>query len=57
MKSWANHIRGATAIAQIRGREQLQTDIGRAMFAHLRTQIVRITYQSKTPRFNIFIVD
>lgn len=40
MKSWANHIVGATAIIQVRGRDQLQSDTGRRLFRFLRAQIV-----------------
>ena len=40
MDSWANHIIGATTLIHIRGRDQLQSDIGRRLFRFLRLQIV-----------------
>ncbi|TKA71325.1 hypothetical protein B0A49_05369 [Cryomyces minteri] len=40
IKSWANHVNGATAIVRLRGIEQLQTKVGNYMFVYLRTQIV-----------------
>jgi len=39
LKAWTSHINGATAIAKVRGRNQLQTQIGRHIFTHLRTQV------------------
>jgi hypothetical protein len=41
MKSWTKHITGAAAILSLRGKKQLQTPIGRHLFVHLRTQLVR----------------
>ncbi|CAD6572298.1 MAG: hypothetical protein ASARMPRED_005228 [Alectoria sarmentosa] len=40
MRSWANHVSGATAIARLRGVDQLRTKIGRNIFASLRVQIL-----------------
>ena len=40
MRSWTNHINGASAIARLRGTAQLRTKIGRTIFAILRIQIV-----------------
>lgn len=40
LKAWTNHINGATAIAKVRGQDQLQTPIGRQIFTHLRTQVL-----------------
>ena len=40
MRSWANHVSGASAIARLRGTDQLRTEIGRKIFATLRVQIV-----------------
>ncbi|KAL2050410.1 hypothetical protein ABVK25_009382 [Lepraria finkii] len=45
LKSWANHIHGAIAIMRMRGREQLQTVVGRHIFAYLRNQIVIDCFQ------------
>lgn len=42
LKSWANHIHGAEAIARIRGREQLQSPMGRQIFCYLRNQLVSV---------------
>ncbi len=42
MRSWANHVNGASAIARIRGTDQLRTEIGRKIFATLRVQIVSL---------------
>lgn len=40
MRSWANHVSGATAIARLRGTDQLRTPIGRNIFSSLRVQIL-----------------
>ena len=40
MRSWVNHVQGATAIARLRGTDQLRTATGRMIFVSLRTQIV-----------------
>lgn len=40
MKSWVSHISGATEIARVRGRDQLQTEIGRRVFQDLCGAIV-----------------
>ncbi|KAK0507284.1 hypothetical protein JMJ35_010322 [Cladonia borealis] len=40
LRSWTNHIHGAKAIARIRGREQLQSPLGRQIFSYLRNQLV-----------------
>lgn len=40
MRSWANHVNGATAIARLRGTDQLRTVTGRKIFISLRGQIV-----------------
>lgn len=40
MKSWVSHISGATEIARVRGRDQLQTEIGRRVFQDLSGAIV-----------------
>ncbi|KAJ5167337.1 uncharacterized protein N7482_006118 [Penicillium canariense] len=37
---WTNHITGATALLDLRGTEQLKTEIGLRLFLHLRYQIV-----------------
>lgn len=40
LKSWAKHIVGAAALIQIRGQDQMQSDVGRRLFRFLRAQIV-----------------
>ncbi|KAL2042764.1 hypothetical protein N7G274_004523 [Stereocaulon virgatum] len=40
LKSWVNHINGATAIMRLRGKASLQTVVGRHLFSLLRIQIV-----------------
>lgn len=40
MKSWVSHISGATEIARVRGRDQLQTEIGRRLLQELCGAIV-----------------
>lgn len=40
MKAWCNHVEGAIVLLQLRGEEQLQTEIGRRLFVQLRIQIV-----------------
>ncbi|OKP10431.1 hypothetical protein PENSUB_4155 [Penicillium subrubescens] len=37
---WTNHITGATALLDLRGPEQLKTEIGLRLFLHLRYQII-----------------
>lgn len=39
--SWTNHIRGAVALLELRGVEQLQDPDGLQLFLQLRYQIVR----------------
>lgn len=38
---WAKHIRGATALLQLRGNEQFRSPVGITLYLHLRSQIVR----------------
>ena len=40
MTAWENHIAGATTLLKIRGKEQLQTELGRRLFFSVRNQIV-----------------
>lgn len=40
LDTWTEHIIGATAIAQIRGRKQAQTATGRLIFHYLRNHVV-----------------
>lgn len=40
MKSLNKHVNGAEALLQLRGKQQLETVLGRDLFAHIRTQVV-----------------
>lgn len=40
MRSWVNHVNGATAIARLRGTDQLRTKVGRKIFENLLLQIL-----------------
>ncbi|KAH7403214.1 hypothetical protein BKA64DRAFT_641219 [Cadophora sp. MPI-SDFR-AT-0126] len=40
MVTWTRHITGASALLQVRGKEQLSTPTGYQLFIHLRTQII-----------------
>jgi Fungal specific transcription factor domain len=40
MKSWSNHVNGAAALVQLRGRQQLNTGVGRALFLQTRHSLV-----------------
>ncbi|KAH6720846.1 hypothetical protein BKA61DRAFT_471346 [Leptodontidium sp. MPI-SDFR-AT-0119] len=40
METWTRHITGASALLQLRGKEQLRTPIGYHLFIHLRTQVI-----------------
>ncbi|CZT44530.1 related to negative acting factor [Rhynchosporium secalis] len=40
METWERHITGASALLQLRGKEQLRTLIGYHLFIHLRTQVI-----------------
>lgn len=44
MKAWANHVRGAIALAQMRGDAQFESETGRRIFTHLRNQAVGSPY-------------
>lgn len=52
MRSWANHINGASAIARIRGTDLLRTYEGREVFATLRVQIVSQEVQGQRDALN-----
>ena len=40
VKAWSEHINGAMALVTLRGKEQLESEIGLKLFYHLRTQIL-----------------
>ena len=43
MLAWGSHIEGAIYLVKLRGREQLQTKLGREMFIATRVQMVSIS--------------
>ena len=47
MRSWSNHVNGASAMARLRGMDILRTSIGRKVFAVLRNQIVSHSFQGQ----------
>jgi hypothetical protein len=49
MKSWLKHIKGATALLDLRGEEQLDSEFGRTLFIQARTQIISGCYQTRSP--------
>ena len=49
MKSWLKHINGATALLELRGEAQLESEFGRTLFAQARTQIIAGCYQTRSP--------
>jgi hypothetical protein len=49
MQSWLQHATGATALLALRGEEQLDTDLGRALFAQTRSHIIAGSIQTRTP--------
>lgn len=55
MKSWLNHIKGATALLALRGEEQLESEFGRTLFIQARTSIISGCYQTRTPIPNIIV--
>lgn len=40
MRDWLKHVRGASALLDFRGREQLGTPLGRRLFRDSRAQIL-----------------
>ncbi|KAF2814622.1 uncharacterized protein BDZ99DRAFT_181049 [Mytilinidion resinicola] len=38
--TWAKHVSGALTIARMRGRQQLEHDLGRRLYLHLRNQVL-----------------
>jgi len=49
MRSWLTHIKGATALLEMRGEEQLDSELGRSLFVQARTQVVAGCYQTRSP--------
>lgn len=53
MKSWVSHISGATEIARVRGRDQLQTETGRRLMQQLcGTIVISTTLNDQLPKSN-----
>jgi hypothetical protein len=48
MKSWLNHIKGATALLELRGEEQLDSEFGRMLFIMTRTHTISGCYQTRS---------
>lgn len=40
MKAWEQHIGGAAALLKLRGKQQLQSELGLRLFVSLRNQLV-----------------
>jgi hypothetical protein len=40
MESLNKHVSGAEALLELRGKQQLETVVGRDLFAHVRAQVV-----------------
>jgi len=49
MRAWLKHISGATALLELRGKQQLDTEVGRRLFAYLCTQIVNFSILRRQP--------
>ena len=45
MEPWTNHVKGALALLDYRGQEQLGKPIGLQLIRSLRTQVVSISLQ------------
>ncbi|KAF2806210.1 uncharacterized protein BDZ99DRAFT_573794 [Mytilinidion resinicola] len=48
IESALTHVKGATALLDLRGENQLDSEFGRALFTQARTQIITGCYQTKT---------
>lgn len=44
-RGWETHIKGATALLELRGREQFNSERGGLLFIQLRSQIVSRAFQ------------
>ena len=49
MRSWLKHISGATALIELRGKQQLDSQLGLRLFSHLRSQIIAHCLQTRNP--------
>jgi hypothetical protein len=48
MASWLEHIRGATALLELRGEDQLHSEFGRTLFVQTRAYIIAGCLQTRT---------
>jgi hypothetical protein len=48
MSNWLNHVKGATALLELRGEEQLDSELGRNLFIQARTYIIASCYQTRS---------
>jgi hypothetical protein len=49
MRAWLKHISGAAALLELRGKQQLDTEVGRILFAYLCTQITNFSVLRRQP--------
>lgn len=49
MRSWLKHISGATALLEVRGKEQLQSELGFRLFTLTRSHIYTYCVHTSTP--------
>jgi hypothetical protein len=49
MRAWLEHISGATTLLELRGKQQLDTEVGRSLFAYLCTQIGNFSNLRRKP--------
>lgn len=54
METWTKHVTGATALIQLRGKEQLRTSIGYRLFIYIRSQVVTNCIQRHSPIPTLF---
>lgn len=49
MRAWLEHISGATTLLELRGKQQLDTEVGRRLFAYLCVQIANFSNLRRKP--------
>jgi hypothetical protein len=49
MRAWLEHISGATALLELRGKQQLDTEVGRSLFAYVCAQIGNFSNLRRKP--------
>ncbi|KAK5281075.1 hypothetical protein LTR20_002464 [Exophiala xenobiotica] len=55
MTTWLNHVKGAAALLDLRGEEQLDSELGRSLFIQARTYIIASCYLTRSPIPDIVI--